>query len=155
MKPFRLLTVERLRSRHLDAMAQELHAAGVTRDAMVTVREQLVAELAGGTGTALGTWTGADLDLANNFRQVLRQEIDDQTIRIAAQDEVLAEARTAWLTARGELHAVQALHERHRVGVRAERARLDQRELDEHAGNRRPSLRDLLPDTETTETGIR
>jgi len=116
----------------------------------------LVADLAADSGTTTGIWSGAEMELANNFRQVLRQLITEQNDRIGAQDEALVEARTAWLSARGELRAVQALHDRHRVAVRAEQARLDQRELDEHAGNRRPKLRDLLAENDIdTETGLR
>jgi flagellar export protein FliJ len=153
MKPFRLLTVERLRSRAVDTRAQELHAAGAARDQAVAERERLVAELAGGGGsTAVGTWTGVYLDLANNFRQVLRQQIEDLTERIAELEEAVGRARTAWLAARGELRAVQVLHDRHTIAVQAERLRDEQRELDEHAGNRRPTLQDLSPDT---EVGIR
>jgi len=145
MKPFRLITVERLRSRELDAKAQALHLAAAAQDRAVAERNQMVLLLAGGgsSAPAIGTWTGADLDLANNFRQVLRQQILDQDEQIALLDLALGEARNSWLQARGKLRAVQALHDRHRVAARAEQARFDQRELDEHAGTRRPTARDL------------
>lgn len=150
MKPFRLITVERLRHRELETKAQELHVAAAAQDQAVEERNRMVLLLAGGgTGApALGLWTGADLDLANNFRQVLRQQILDQDERIAFLGLALGEARNAWLTARGQLKAVQALHDRHRVAVRAEQARVDQRELDEHAGTRRPTIHALSADTE-------
>jgi flagellar export protein FliJ len=150
MKPFRLRTLERLRSLELDAKAQELHNAAVTRDRAVTERGRLAGQLAdgGGAGAELGSWTGADLDLANNYRQVLRQLIIEQDEQIATLERELSGARTAWLTARGQLRAVQALHDRHRLEVRAEQGRLDQRELDEHAGIRRPNLRIISTDTE-------
>jgi flagellar export protein FliJ len=160
MKPFRLITVERLRSRALEAKALELHSAAAAQEAAVLERNQMVELLAAGGSTAspLGTWTGADLDLANNFRQVLRQQILDQDERIAFLGLALEQARRDWLTARGELRAVQALHDRHRVAVRAEQARLDQRELDEHAGRRRPGIRSLSDDADLdvdTEVGVR
>jgi flagellar export protein FliJ len=154
VKPFRLTTVERLRSRALETRAHELHAAAAAQDAAVEERNRMVLLLAGGGSSmpALGFWTGADLDLANNFRQVLRQQIVDQDERIAFLGLELEESRKAWLTARGQLRAVQALHDRHRVAARAEQARLDQRELDEHAGTRRPTVHDLSFDT---EVGVR
>jgi flagellar export protein FliJ len=158
MKPFRLITVERLRSRELEAKAQALHRAAAAQDQAVAERNRMVLLLAGGgTSTpALGTWSGADLDLANNFRQVLRQQILDQDEQIAALDAALVEARNAWLTARGKLRAVEALHDRHRVAARAEQARFDQRELDEHAGTRRPTVRDLSAELSAeTEVGVR
>jgi flagellar export protein FliJ len=142
VKPFRLQTVERLRGQALETRAQELHAAGRARDEAVAERDRLVALLAGGVGLSTsGLWSGAELDLANNYRLVLRQQIQDEEDRIALALEKVATAREAWTTARGELHAVQALHESHRRAVAAERARIDQRELDEHAGNMHSSLR--------------
>ncbi|HST80451.1 MAG TPA: flagellar export protein FliJ [Kineosporiaceae bacterium] len=149
MKPFRLTTLERLRDRELETRAQELNTAAATRDQAVVEHDRLVGQLArGSAAVGLGTWTGADLDLANNYRQVLRQSILDQTEQIAALEQELARARTAWLSTRARLRAVQALHDRHRVELRAEQVRRDQRELDEHAGTRRPSVRDLGADTE-------
>jgi flagellar protein FliJ len=149
MKPFRLITVERLNQRRLDAVAQELHAVSATRDQLVAERDRLIMELAtGGQSATVGMWTGADLDLANNFRQVLRQMIEDQNERILNQEEVIAQVRAAWLSARTDLRAVEVLHDRHRVAVRAEQARVDQRELDELAGTRRSSLRDISLDSE-------
>ena len=153
MKPFRLKTVERLRQRELEAKAHQLHTAAAAQDAAVAERNRMFELLAGGGSTAppLGLWTGADLDLANNFRQVLRQQILDQDERIAFLGLELEEARKAWLTARGELRAVQALHDRHRVAVRADQARTVQLELDELAGTRRPRIQDLSD----TEVGTR
>jgi flagellar protein FliJ len=149
MKPFRLITVERLHGRRLEAVAQELHTVSAARDQLVAERDRMIMELAtGGRSAAVGMWTGADLDLANNFRQVLRQMIEDQHERILSQEAVVAQVRTAWLAARTDLRAVEVLHERHRVAVRAEQARVDQRELDELAGTRRSSLRDISLDSE-------
>ena len=154
MRPFRLTAVERLRGRELDTKAQELHAAAAVRERAVAERDRLVQQLANGASSAphIGFWTGADLDLANNFRQILRTLILEQEEQIATLNQALSGARAAWLTARGELRAVQALHDRHRVEARAEQARLDQRELDEHAGTRRPTVRELSTDT---EVGVR
>ena len=152
MKPFRLLTVERLRGRELDAKAAELHTAAGTQERAVAERDRLAQLLSGGAAhsPSVGLWTGADLDLANNFRQVLRQQIQDQDEHIEALNAVLGEARTAWLAARGRLRAVQGLHDRHREMVRGEQSRLDQRELDELAGSRRPTALSV-----ETEVGIR
>jgi flagellar export protein FliJ len=155
MKPFRLITVERLRQRELDARAQELHDAAARQDEAVAERNRLSLVLAGSGRTergAIGQRTGADLDLANNFRQVLRQQILDQDERIAVLDRALGSSRAAWLAARARLHAVQTLHERHRVAAGAERARLEQRELDERAGTSRPTIHDLSVEP---EVGIR
>ena len=147
MKPFRLNTVERLRGREVDAKAQELHAAAMIRDRAIGERDRLVGQLASGSAVVgPGTWTGADLDLANNFRQVLRQSIVDQDEQIAGLDQTLTQTRAAWLAARGRLRAVQALRDRHRLEVRAEQLRLEQRELDEHAGI--SHSRDLSADSE-------
>jgi flagellar protein FliJ len=154
MKPFRLTTLERLRRQELETRAQELHNAAAAQERAVAERNQTIQLLAaGGTAAApIGTWTGADLDLANNFRQVLRQQILDQDDQITALGVALGESRLAWLAARGRLRAVQALHDRHLVAVRAEQARLDQRELDEHAGARSRAVLRLSADT---EAGIR
>jgi flagellar FliJ protein len=154
MKPFRLLTVERLRGRELDAKAAELHTAAGAHERAVAERDRMAQLLSGGAAHSptVGFWTGADLDLANNFRQVLRQQIQDQDEHIDALNAGLSEARTAWLGARGRLRAVQGLHDRHREMVRGEQARLDQRELDELAGSRRPTGPALSVET---EVGIR
>jgi flagellar FliJ protein len=154
MKPFRLLTVERLRGRELDAKSTELHTAASTLEQAVAERDRMAQLLSGGAAHSptVGVRTGADLDLANNFRQVLRQQIQDQEQQIDTLDAVLGEARTAWLDARGRLRAVQGLHDRHREAVRSEQARHDQRELDELAGTRRRTVRELSAET---EAGIR
>jgi flagellar export protein FliJ len=156
MKPFRLATVERLRIRHLESLAQQLHAVGVLRERAVSERERLAERLAGSGGPGdLGTWTGADLDLANNFRQILRQQIQEHQEQIDQLDDALAVARTAWLKGRGEARAVTGLHDRYRVTVQAERARLDQRELDDLAGTRRSTRREPFGDPEPTGTEMR
>ena len=120
MKRFRLATVERLRHQALDARAQELHGVGAERNRVTTERNRLATLLAGGVGYTTSTlFSGSDLELANNYRMLLRQEIQDHDDRIAELDEEVERARQAWLQARGKLRAVQALHDHHRAAVRA------------------------------------
>jgi flagellar export protein FliJ len=138
MTGFRLATVERLRGQELQARAQDLHFATGALEMTVVRRDVMVAKLNSGDGMLpAGPVTGADLALAGAYRELLRAKIqmdDEQIVQLEAK---LDEARVAWLTARVALRAVQSLHERHRKAVAAERARTDQRELDELAGTRR------------------
>jgi flagellar export protein FliJ len=138
MSGFRLATVERLRGQELHARAQDLHVATGTLEMTVVRRDVMVAKLndSDGSGPA-GTVTGADLQLAGAYRELLRAKIQIDGEQIVQLEGKLDEARIAWLTARVALRAVQSLHERHRKAVQAERARLDQRELDELAGTPR------------------
>ncbi len=141
MKRFRLKTLERLRAQELEATGVELHAATSAVAVAVARRDQLAAELRdppGAPGT--GLTTGADLELAGNYRQLLREEIVVEGRQIAELEERLDQARSAWLAARSKLRAVEVLHDRHRIAARADADRREQRELDELAGTRRPGL---------------
>jgi flagellar export protein FliJ len=136
MTGFRLATVERLRGQELHARAQDLHVATGALEMTVVRRDVMVAKLNGSSGPAV-TATGADLQLAGAYRELLRAKIQSDGEQIVQLEGELDEARIAWLAARVALRAVQSLHERHRKAVQAERARLDQRELDELAGTPR------------------
>jgi flagellar export protein FliJ len=132
MSRFRLAVVERLRGQALAERARELHAVTAQIQAIMDERTRLAAQLAASTGPGTVT-SGTDLELAMAYREVLREDIRGANQRIEQRQEVLAHARAAWLTARGDLHAVQALHERYRAAGRATQARREQRELDELA----------------------
>lgn len=136
MGGFRLATVERLRRQELQTRAQELHAATGSLEMTVIHRNLLLAKLNDGAGSD-ATTTGANLQLASAYRARLRAKVRLDAQQIVELQVTLDEARIAWLTARVALRAVESLHERHRVADRRERARLDQRELDDLAGTRR------------------
>jgi flagellar FliJ protein len=138
MSGFRLAVVERLRGQELRARAQDLHVAAGTLEMTVVRRDLLVAKLNGDDAPApTGRVTGADLQLAGAYRERLRAKLQVDAEQIVELKAKLDQARVAWLTARVALRAVQLLHERHDKAVRAERGRLDQRELDDLAGTRR------------------
>jgi flagellar export protein FliJ len=140
MTGFRLATVERLRGQELHARAQDLDAAAGTLEMTTVRRDHLLAKLndTGNLGPAsTAVFTGADLQLADVYRERLRAKIEIDAARIVQLQHELDQARVAWLDARAQLRAVQSLHERHRKAVSAERARLEQRALDELASTRR------------------
>jgi flagellar export protein FliJ len=133
MARFRLAVVERLRAKALTDRADELHAVTATLQSMAVERDRLVAQLTETPGIGLIT-SGAELEQTAAYKDVLREQIYDAEERIAEHQVEVATAREAWMRARGDLRAVQALHERHRAAVRREQARREQRELDELAG---------------------
>jgi flagellar export protein FliJ len=137
MRGFRLVTVERLRGQELEASGRQLHAATATLTAAVVHRDDLAAELNNPNGgVGLGLTTGAGLELAANYRQLLREEIVLEGRQIAELQRNLEQARIDWLASRSKLRAVQALHERHRTTLRLADTRREQRELDELASTR-------------------
>jgi flagellar export protein FliJ len=133
MARFRLAVVERLRAKALSERAQELHAVTAVLQTMDVERDRLTAQLSESTGVGRVA-SGADLEQAMNYKEVLREQIYDAEQRIAEQQVEVATARDAWMRARGDLRAVQALHDRHRAAVRRDQVRRDQRDLDELAG---------------------
>lgn len=133
MARFRLSVVERLRAKALNERAQELHAVTAMLQTMAVERDRLTAQLSESPGIGRLV-SGVELEQAMDYKEVLREQIYDAEERISEQQVEVATAREAWMRARGELRAVQALHDRHRAAVRREQARRDQRELDELAG---------------------
>jgi flagellar export protein FliJ len=133
MSSFRLAVVERLRSQALAERAQELHAVTSEIRAIADERNRMVAHLSKSPDFGTSA-SGAQMELAMAYREVLREQILAAGQRIAERQEMLGHARDAWLKARGDLRAVQALHEHYRAGVRREQARREQRELDDLAG---------------------
>lgn len=133
MAKFRLAVVERLRAKALSDRAQELHETTAVLQQMSVERDRLVAQLSDSPGVGRIA-SGSELEQAAAYKDVLREQIYDAEERISEQQVEVATARDTWMRARGELKAVQALHDRHRAAVRRDQARRDQRELDELAG---------------------
>ena len=129
----RLAVVERLRAKALSERARELHEVTAVLQTMAVERDRLVAQLSESPGVGKLA-SGAAMEQAAAYKDVLREQIFDAGERIAEQQVEVATARDAWMRARGDLRAVQALHERHRAAVRREQGRREQRELDELAG---------------------
>lgn len=135
MRPtFRLAAVERLRSNRLGDSARALaEARRELRDAgsyRALLRESLL-------GCVPDTVALADDVLAAaEHRSLLRDRIALMDGRITELERRAEAARACWLAARAELRAVEALHERFRVQLRAERDRAEQRALDDVATSR-------------------
>jgi len=128
---FRLTTVERLRAARLDAGGRELVAAGTALAAARDRRDLIAGRLLACAVTGRTTPEEALALLARRDR--LREELGAAAQDVAAHIAAAEQARQAWLRARTELRAVEALHERHRIAVRRDQARLEQAELDELA----------------------
>jgi flagellar export protein FliJ len=129
---FRLQTLERLRSRALDDMAQRLAAAhralveaeeGARRAAEAVLACQAAARATPGEVTAAGI-----------RRELLRERAERAAELVTARQDEVAEALTAWHGARAALRAVESLHERHRMALAEADARAEQRLTDDLAG---------------------
>lgn len=136
MSAFRLATVERLRERQLQVCVQALHIAAENLAQAQQTRASLLERLH--QSSPLGTVSSPQhLLLESMYRERLRGDIRFGDEEIEQLTAVVGERRIAWLHAHAQVRAIQALHERHRDGLRASVARREQRELDELAGNRR------------------
>jgi flagellar export protein FliJ len=150
---FRLAAVERLRTRRLDdagwalAQAQQALAEGVAR------REALIERLL----SCLPPRTADPIEVTTlgERRAQLRDWIAAADADIADLTAKVATARDGWLTARGDLRAVEALHERYRQAVRAERDRREQRLADDLAAvrHRTPAIGEALERDELVDSG--
>jgi flagellar export protein FliJ len=154
MSTFRLATVERLRERQLQVCVQALHIAAANLAQAQQTRASLVERLH--QGTPRGTVASPQLLLLESmYRERLRGDIIFGDEEIEQLTAVVGERRAEWLTAHAALRAIQALHERHRAGLRATAARRDQRELDELASNRRAiGPGESFEDGETTMVNV-
>jgi len=134
---FRLAAVERLRTRKLEDAGRALARA---RQELVQARARqdlLHAHLLGCMPAPAAP--PAQVDAVGQRRAQLRDrlaEADAEITRLSVQAEA---ARDGWLAARGDLRAVEALHERHRIAVRTEQDRRDQRLADDLAAVRHRS----------------
>lgn len=131
---FRLAAVERLRARELDRTGQALAEARQALLEARTTREFMADRL---LGCMPGPVATPEQSLVVQQRRVQLAE------RIALADhevQVLAEradaARAAWLAARADLRAVEALHERFRAAVHLDARRREQRLVDDLAAGR-------------------
>jgi flagellar biosynthesis chaperone FliJ len=149
---FRLGVVERLRAAQLTNAEHALARARAELDEAREHRRALGAQLLGctpdGPGTGSAGWTtGAATGLAagrvaaeflatGQRREQLRERIVAADTRLSELGAQAEQARQAWVAARARLRAVEALHERHRVAIRRERDRRDQRTTDDLAALR-------------------
>ena len=128
---FRLTTVERLRTARLETGGRDLVAAQTALAAGQDRRDLLAARLkACSTPQRV---TADDLIMLAARRDRLRAELMAAEAEAAALLVAADQARTAWLTARAELRAVESLHEQHREQLRAADRRAEQTEADELA----------------------
>lgn len=131
---FRLAAVERLRVRRFEeagwalAQAQQTRSeAELRRDALV---DHLLACLAPRVADPTAVGTSAER------RAQLRDLITAADTELAELAAKVTSARDAWLAARGDLRAVEALHERFRQAQQVEQDRRDQRLADDLAAVR-------------------
>lgn len=128
---FRLATVERLRSNGLDRATADLASA---RTALRAAQESVEA-LHAAIDACLpsGRVSPADVATAAMRRELLREQVDRAIGDVAAAQQEVARATAAWHTARADLRAVEALHDRHRASVAEQDARREQRLTDDLA----------------------
>ena len=138
---FRLGALERLRSGRLADAARALGAARREVAAALAHREDLRRTLR--TTDAPARSAPFEMESAVARRARLREEMGRAGERVGvAQGRELA-AIAAWNSARADLRAVEALHERHRLAVADTDARAEQKELDDLAATaRRPHAGD-------------
>jgi flagellar export protein FliJ len=133
---FRLAAVERMRARRLEDAG---HALARARQALVeatALRDLLQLRLSDCRPVA---GAGADeVAAVARRREQLHERIDRADAELVELTARAAATRDAWLAARGDLRAVEALHERYRLAVRVEQDRRDQRLADDLAVRRLP-----------------
>ena len=134
MTAFRLATLERLRAAKLESAGREVQRAIVALGAIRSRIEDLSAALDGAVTPRVTSPAG--LTAVGAHREQLRHELEAAGVELTARELDLDRARADWGTARSQLRAVNALHDRHREAVRMERLRTEQLELDDLAGSR-------------------
>ena len=136
---FRLVTLERLRTKDLEDASRQLgmatSALGEARDRLATIDDALA-------GRGPDRATPGELTLQGTYRDRLRADRLDALEDVSRAEGELVRARQDWITARAALKAVATLHERHREKVKAERARKEQVEMDDLAGMRHRAKHD-------------
>lgn len=130
-RKFRLAVVERLRTEQLEAAARALAGAyGVVRTAQAE-RDRLAAELY--LDRNRPQMAPGEVQLNAVYRDRLRMDLLDAEIQLEQRSTEAEQARQAWLAAKAGLQAVESLHERHKLALRAADARAEQKELDDLA----------------------
>lgn len=133
---FRLQTLERLRAARLDTAAEALACARAELTAAEREHEELVlATLACVPPAQAGP---QDVVLAGLRRDLLREKANRAAQVIVTRQGEVSRAVEEWHSARSQLRAVEALHERHRIAIAMERVRAEQRLIDDLAGTRGP-----------------
>jgi flagellar biosynthesis chaperone FliJ len=139
---FRLSVLERLRGGTLAEAARALGLARREVAAAEADRLQVQRELQNCDAHASHTAPFAAQSAASR-RERLREDLRRAGERVGvAQSQELA-AVAGWHSARADLRAVEALHERHRLSVAEADARAEQRTLDDLAGAVRQGPADL------------
>jgi flagellar FliJ protein len=133
-RAFRLAAVERLRIEQLEAAARALAGAnGVVRAARAE-RDRLAAELH--LDRTRPQMASGEVQINAVYRDRLRMDLLDAEIQLEQRAEEAEQARQSWLAAKAGLQAVEALHERHKLALRAADARAEQKELDDLASTK-------------------
>jgi flagellar export protein FliJ len=132
-RAFRLAAVERLRVRRLEDAGRALARAHTTLLEATARRDLLCERLLGCLPS--GSEPGQAQTVAER-RALLRDRLATADAEIAELTARADTARQGWLAARGDLRAVQALHERFRRAMRAEQDRREQRLADDLAAGR-------------------
>jgi flagellar protein FliJ len=139
-RKFRLAAVERLRVEELEVAARALAGAnGVVRAAQAE-RDRLAAELH--LDRTRPQMASGEVQINAVYRDRLRMDLLDAEIQLEQRAKEAEQARQVWLAAKAGLQAVEALHERHKLALRAADARAEQKELDELASIKATSNQD-------------
>jgi flagellar export protein FliJ len=128
---FRLAALERLRTARLEESARALAAARSALAEAHAARDALTTRLSAAVPPQRATPEHAVL--AGAHREALRVRLANACRAVADAEQQVELAVAAWRTARAELRAVEALHERHRAVVAAADARRDRLVLDDLA----------------------
>lgn len=149
---FRLAVVERLRAAQLTeaerALSRAQHSLAEARAHGQVLTDRLLGCAPDGDAPGADERAATELFTAGERREQLREEITAADVQQAELAQQAEQARQAWVSARARLRAVESLHERHRVAVRRERDRRDQRATDDLAASRRHG-----PDRATDQHG--
>jgi flagellar export protein FliJ len=128
---FRLAALERLRTARLGEAGAALVAARHALARSLATRDALAARLRLAVPPAHATPEAAVL--AGAHREALRVRLAEAGRAVADAEHQVENAVAAWRTARADVRAVEALHERHHAAVAAADARRDQLVLDDLA----------------------
>jgi flagellar export protein FliJ len=131
---FRLSAVQRMRTADLDKAARGLGEARRVLAAAEAAVEDLRMRI--DTCVPAMTSTPTEVKATAMRRDLLREQLARDVRALSTKRDEVATALDGWRTARADLRAVEALHERHRLLVAADDARKAQRESDDLAGSR-------------------
>jgi flagellar export protein FliJ len=155
---FRLAVVERLRANRLADAGKELarvqNAYLQARARRVVLDSRLmecvpVMVHEGDQGQAVAEYLAT-----SRRREQLRGEIAEADILLEDLSGQVDRARQEWLSARARLKAVESLHEKHRIALRAAQDRAEQKETDDLAATR-GGVRIGTPKAGSLRTGLR